>query len=38
MLRRLTELEQLAEPERSHIISVLDGFLQSIRLRGITTF
>lgn len=35
MLKRLNELEKLDEKNKSHILSVLDGFLQSVKLKNI---
>jgi hypothetical protein len=35
MLKRLSDLEKLDEKNKSHILSVLDGFLQSVKFRNI---
>lgn len=35
MLQRLSDLEKLDEKNKSHILSVLDGFLQSVKIKNI---
>lgn len=35
MLKRLSDLEKLDEENKSHILSVLDGFLQSVKFKNI---
>ena len=35
MLQRLSALEKLDEKNKSHILSVLDGFLQSVKIKNI---
>lgn len=35
MLKRLDEIEKLDEKNKSHILSVLDGFLQSVKFKNI---
>ncbi|MFV0345980.1 MAG: helix-turn-helix domain-containing protein [Bacteroidales bacterium] len=35
MLKRLSDLEKLDEKNKSHILSVLDGFLQSVKIKNI---
>lgn len=35
MLKRLAELENLDDKNKSHILTVLDGFLQSVKLKKI---
>ncbi len=35
MLQRLSDLEKLDEKNKSHILSVLDGFLQSVKFKNI---
>ena len=35
MLKRLSDLEKLDEKNKSHILSVLDGFLQSVKIENI---
>ena len=37
MLKRLNDLQKLDENNKSHILSVLDGFLQSVKLKNIAT-
>ena len=34
-LQRLSDLEKLDEKNKSHILSVLDGFLQSVKIKNI---
>jgi len=35
MLQRLSDLEKLDDKNKSHILSVLDGFLQSVKFKNI---
>jgi transcriptional regulator with XRE-family HTH domain len=35
MLKRLSDLEKLDAKNKSHILSVLDGFLQSVKFKNI---
>lgn len=35
LLQRLSDLEKLDEKNKSHILSVLDGFLQSVKFKNI---
>ena len=35
MLQRFGDLEKLDEKNKSHILSVLDGFLQSVKFKNI---
>lgn len=35
MLKRLAELKNLDDKNKSHILTVLDGFLQSVKLKKI---
>jgi transcriptional regulator with XRE-family HTH domain len=35
MLQRLSDLEKLDDKNKSHILSVLDGFLQSVKIKNI---
>ena len=35
MLKRLTEIEKMEEADKGHILSVIDGFIKSIKLKNI---
>ncbi len=35
MLQRLNDLKKLDDKNKSHILSVLDGFLQSVKIKNI---
>jgi len=35
MLTRLNEIEKMEQEERGHILSVVDGFIKSVRLKNI---
>jgi len=35
MLKRLNEIERMEEADKGHILSVIDGFIKSIRLKNI---
>jgi transcriptional regulator with XRE-family HTH domain len=35
MLKRLSDIEKLDEKNKTHILSVLDGFLQSVKIKNI---
>ena len=35
MLQRLSDLEKMDEKNKFHILSVLDGFLQSVKIKNI---
>ena len=38
MLKRLTEIEKMEETDKGHILSVIDGFIKSIKLKNIAAF
>jgi transcriptional regulator with XRE-family HTH domain len=38
MLKRLNEIEKMEDPDKSHILSVIDGFIKSIKLKNIAAF
>ncbi len=38
MLKRLNEIERMEKEDKSHIISVIDGFIKSIKLKNIAAF
>jgi len=35
MLKRLTEIEKMEDADKGHILSVIDGFIKSIKLKNI---
>lgn len=35
MLKRLTEIEKMEDTDKGHILSVIDGFIKSIKLKNI---
>ncbi len=35
VLKRLTEIEKMEEADKGHIISVIDGFIKSIKIKNI---
>jgi transcriptional regulator with XRE-family HTH domain len=35
MLKRLSDLQKMDEKNKSHILSVLDGFIQSVKVKNI---
>ncbi len=35
MLKRLNEIEKMEETDKGHILSVIDGFIKSIKLKNI---
>ncbi len=35
MLKRLNEIEKMEETDKGHIVSVIDGFIKSIKLKNI---
>ncbi len=37
MLKRLNEIGKMEETDKGHILSVIDGFIKSIKLKNITT-
>jgi hypothetical protein len=37
MLKRLNEIEKMEETDKGHILSVIDGFIKSIKIKNIAT-
>ncbi len=37
MLKRLNEIEKMEDADKGHILSVINGFIKSIKLKNITT-
>ena len=35
MLKRLNEIEKMEETDKGHILSVIDGFIKSIKIKNI---
>ncbi|GET29102.1 hypothetical protein [Prolixibacter sp. SD074] len=35
MLKRLNEIEKMEEADKGHILSVIDGFIKSIKIKNI---
>ena len=35
MLKRLNEIEKMDDTDKGHILSVIDGFIKSIKLKNI---
>ncbi len=35
MLKRLNEIEKMEEDDKGHILSVIDGFIKSIKIKNI---
>jgi len=38
MLKRLNEIEKMEDTDKGHILSVIDGFIKSIKLKNIAAF
>jgi transcriptional regulator with XRE-family HTH domain len=38
MLKRLNEIEKMEAADKGHILSVIDGFIKSIKLKNIAAF
>ncbi len=38
MLKRLNEIERMENDDKSHILSVIDGFIKSVKLKNIAAF
>ncbi len=38
MLKRLSEIEKMEAIDKGHILSVIDGFIKSIKLKNIAAF
>lgn len=37
MLKRLNEIQKMNKEDKGHILSVVDGFIKSIKLKNIVT-
>ncbi|OQA97603.1 MAG: hypothetical protein BWY22_01247 [Bacteroidetes bacterium ADurb.Bin217] len=38
MLKRLNEIDKMEDTDKGHILSVIDGFIKSIKLKNIAAF
>lgn len=38
MLQRLNEIDQMTQQDKLHLLHVLDGYIQSVKLKKITAF
>lgn len=38
MLKRLNEIEKMNDTDKSHILSVIDGFIKSVKIKNIAAF